>query len=203
LLVPVVVSVGAALALLAAAWFAWDREGLLAWKQAASAPVFFAAMSILPAVGLPLTPFYILAGATFGVPIGVCGSLIALTVNLTLCYLVARSLPQAWLQGVLSRFGTRFPNFDEPSSAVRFSILVKLTPGMPSLLKNYLIGLSGVPFKIYLGTSLITSLLYAVPLMILGNSLFDHDWNRSSVAIVLGVAAGAGAWLWRRRSQHQ
>jgi uncharacterized membrane protein YdjX (TVP38/TMEM64 family) len=203
LLLPVALAVAVALLLLAAAWFSWDREAVLAWKESASPPVFFAAMSILPAIGLPLTPFYIVAGATFGVPIGLLGSMIALTVNLALCYLIARSIPHAWLEGVMSRFGTKFPTFDEPSGAIRFSILVKLTPGVPMLLKNYLLGLSGVPFKVYLFTSLVTSLLYAVPLMILGNSLFDHDWNRSTVAIILGIAAGVGVWVWRRRSRRQ
>jgi uncharacterized membrane protein YdjX (TVP38/TMEM64 family) len=160
-------------------------------------------MAILPALGLPLTPFYIVAGATFGVPIGLLGSMIALAVNLTLSYFIARSIPQAWLEGVLSRFGTKLPAFDERSGAIRFSVLVKLTPGVPMLLKNYLLGLSGVPFNVYLATSLVTALLYAVPLMFLGNSLFDHDWSRSTVAIVVGLAAGAGVWLWRRRSRRQ
>jgi uncharacterized membrane protein YdjX (TVP38/TMEM64 family) len=203
LLLPVALAVAAALLLLAAAWFSWDREAVLAWKRSASPPLFFAAMAILPALGLPLTPFYIVAGATFGVPIGLIGSMIALAVNLTLSYFIARSIPQAWLEGVLSRFGTKLPAFDETSGAIRFSVLVKLTPGVPMLLKNYLLGLSGVPFKVYLLTSLVTALLYAVPLMILGNSLFDHDWSRSTVAIVVGLAAGAGVWLWRRRSRRQ
>jgi uncharacterized membrane protein YdjX (TVP38/TMEM64 family) len=200
---PVALAVAAALLLLAAAWFSWDREAVLAWKRSASPPLFFAAMAILPALGLPLTPFYIVAGATFGVPIGLLGSMIALAVNLTLSYFIARSIPQAWLEGVLSRFGTKLPAFDERSGAIRFSVLVKLTPGVPMLLKNYLLGLSGVPFNVYLATSLVTALLYAVPLMILGNSLFDHDWSRSTVAIVVGLAAGAGVWLWRRRSRRQ
>ncbi len=203
MLVPVAVAVAAALALLAAAWFAWDREAVLAWKESASPPLFFAAMSVLPAIGLPLTPFYIVAGATFGVWVGLAGSLIALAVNLALCYVAAKSIPRAWLNGVLEKFGTEFPKFEGTSGAVRFSVLVKLTPGVPMLIKNYLLGLSGVPFRIYLVTSLITSALYAVPLMVLGNSLFDHDWSESWVAVLLGVGAGVGVWLWRRRSKNQ
>jgi uncharacterized membrane protein YdjX (TVP38/TMEM64 family) len=189
--------------LLAAAWFAWDTEAILAWKESASPPLFFSAMALLPAVGLPLTPFYIIAGATFGVWVGLIGSLIALTVNLSICYVVAKSIPRAWLQNVLERFGTELPRFEQTSNAVRFSVLVKFTPGVPMLLKNYLLGLSGVPFKVYLFTSLVTSALYAVPLMVLGNSLFDHDWNKSRVALVLALAAGAGVWLWRRRAKRQ
>lgn len=203
ILLPVALAVAAALALLAAAWFAWDTQAVLAWKESASPPLFFAAMAILPGIGLPLTPFYIIAGATFGVWVGLVGSLIALSVNLSLCYIVARSIPRAWLHDVLERFGAEFPRFEQTSNAVRFSMLVKFTPGVPMLIKNYLLGLSGVPFKVYLITSLIASALYAVPLMVLGNSLFDHDWGRSWVAVVLGVGAGVGVWLWRRRSSRQ
>ncbi len=201
MLVPVALAVAAALALLAAAWFAWDREAVIAWKESASPPLFFAAMSVLPLIGLPLTPFYIVAGATFGVWVGLLGSMIALGVNVSLCYLVAKNIPRAWLHNVLERFGTELPTFEQTSGAVRFSMLVKLTPGVPMLLKNYLLGLSGVPFKVYLITSLVTSALYAVPLMVLGNSLFDHDWSESWFAVLLGVGAGVGVWLWRRRSK--
>jgi uncharacterized membrane protein YdjX (TVP38/TMEM64 family) len=199
----VVVAVAAALALLAAAWFAWDREAVLAWKESASPPLFFAAMAILPAFGVPLTPFYLIAGATFGVRNGLVGSLIALSLNLSICYLVARKIPRAWLHHAPNRFGQNFPNFEgeDKSGAVRFTMFVKLTPGVPMLLKNYLIGLSGVPFDVYLCTSLVTSAAYAVPLMLLGDSLFDHSFRKASIAVVLALVAVAGVWFWRRQTR--
>lgn len=194
----VALATGAALALLAAVVFAWDREAVLAWKQSASPLLFFAAMSILPAIGLPLTPFYVIAGATFGVPAGLLGSMLALTTNLSLCYVVARHIPRTWLEGVLERFGAEFPTFEQTSGAIRFSLLVKLTPGVPMLVKNHLLGLSGVPFNVYLGTSVITSMAYAVPLMLLGSSLFEHSRRTWAVGLLLLVISAATVYFWRR-----
>lgn len=201
LLVCAVLAALAALALIASAVLAWDREAVLAWKRSASPPLFFAAMAVLPALGMPLTPFYVIAGATFGVAIGLFGSLIALTLNLVLCYFIARKLPRAWLHRVVQRVGYELPRFDRgEDGAVRFALFVKFTPGVPMFLKNYLLGLSGVPFNVYLATSLVVAALYAVPLMVLGSSLFQHDWRRSAVAVLVAALAGIGVWLWRRRS---
>lgn len=201
MLVPVVLALGAALALIAAAVFAWDREAILAWKENASPALFFAAMSLLPAIGLPLTPFYVVAGATFGLPIGLLGSMLALSVNLSLCYVVAKLIPRARLERVLERFGAELPTFEQTGGAVRFSLLVKFTPGVPMLLKNYLVGLSGVPFKVYLWTSLVTSMLYAVPLMGLGSSLFEHSFRRIWPIALLVVAAGVAVYFWRAKAR--
>jgi uncharacterized membrane protein YdjX (TVP38/TMEM64 family) len=195
--------VGAALLLLVAAlavWFAWDREAVRAWKENASPLAFFSAMAILPAFGVPLTPFYIVAGATFGLRSGLLASAIALTVNLILSYVVARRALRNWLQRLLQRFDYKFPDFEREQGALRFALLVKLTPGVPMVLKNYLLGMSGVPFGTYLAVSLFTAALYAVPLMALGNSLFQHDSRRAWVAAVLIAVAVAIAWFWRRHN---
>src|SRR5262249_18355238 len=56
----------AAAAVALVAWSVWDREAMAAWKRQLAPFPFFVAMTVLPAFGLPLTPFLVLAGATFG-----------------------------------------------------------------------------------------------------------------------------------------
>jgi len=194
---------GSALLLLlvaAAVWFAWDREAVRAWKEGASPLAFFTAMAILPAFGVPLTPFYIIAGATFGLRLGLLISAFAVAFNLAISYFVAQHALRDWLQRLMQRFDYEFPDFERGKGALRFTLLVKLTPGVPMFLKNYLLGMSGVPFGIYLGTSLFTAALYAVPLMALGNSLFQHDSKRAWLAVTLVLTAAIIAWVWRRHS---
>src|SRR6188472_154640 len=59
-------------------WSAWDDRTLLAWKRDANPLVFFTGMAIAPLVGVPMTPLFVIAGATFGVSLGLVGSAAAL-----------------------------------------------------------------------------------------------------------------------------
>src|SRR5689334_15300021 len=93
-------------------WSVWDREAMAAWKRELSPFPFFVGMTILPAFGLPLTPFLVLAGATFGVRVALIGSGIAIGLNLAACYWVARSAIRPWLESLLKRFGYELPNFE-------------------------------------------------------------------------------------------
>ena len=183
------------------AWSAWDRDAIMAWKEEAGALPFFGAMAVLPAVGMPITPFFVLAGATFGVGPGLLGSGVALGLNLTLCYAIARSGLRPKLGSLLRRFEYELPDFKETEkSALRFTLLVKLTPGAPAVAKNYLLGLTGVPFPLYFAASMLITGAYAVLFVVVGVSLFDHATHRLLVAaVVVAVALALGLWWWRRR----
>ena len=58
-------------------WNAWDHQAFIAWREEAGVVPFFLAMALLPALGVPITPFFIVAGATFGTFVGLTGSAIA------------------------------------------------------------------------------------------------------------------------------
>src|SRR5690554_5176852 len=58
---------------------------------------FFLAMAVLPTVGFPVTPFYLLAGATFGVWLSLAGTALAQALNLILAYWMSRR----YLRGVI------------------------------------------------------------------------------------------------------
>jgi uncharacterized membrane protein YdjX (TVP38/TMEM64 family) len=185
------------------AWWAWDRDAIMAWKEEAGALPFFGAMAVLPAVGMPITPFFVLAGATFGVGPGLLGSGVALGLNLTLCYAVARSGLRPKLESLLRRFDYELPDFGgTEKSALRFTLLVKLAPGAPAVVKNYLLGLTGVPFPLYFAASMLITGVYAVLCVVVGVSLFDHATHRLLLvaAVAVAVVLAVGLWWWRRRS---
>ena len=107
------------LAVLAAVtWWAWDRGVMTGWKEEAGPVTFFGAMAVLPAIGMPITPFLVLAGATFGVGPGLLGSALALGVNLTLCYAIARSALRPWLESLLRRFEYELPDSSSEREAL-------------------------------------------------------------------------------------
>jgi uncharacterized membrane protein YdjX (TVP38/TMEM64 family) len=179
-------------------WSRWDREALLAWKREAGPFRYFAAMALLPAVGVPITPFFMVAGALFGARLGLLGSALALAANLTLCHRLAAGALRPRFAKVLERFDA-FPDFAAQSrGALRFTLLVKFAPGLPAAAKNYLLGLAGVPFATYFAVSMTLTGGLGVALVLLGESLFEHDL-RLLTALLVTLALIAAVLLWLRK----
>jgi len=188
------------LGLLALVWAVWDHDALLGWTARARPVPFFAVMAVVPALGVPMTPFFILAGATFGAPIACLGSAIAIVANLTLCYALARGRLRSWTEAVFRRFDYELPDFTkERRGSVRFSLLVKLAPGIPGALKHYALALTGVPFTSYLIVSGLVTGTYAAALILLGQSLFEHELRRALPVIAILVVLALGLWWWQKR----
>lgn len=188
---------------LIALWLAWDREALLARWQSAGPLPFFAVMAILPAFGAPLTPFVIVAGATFGRRLGLIGTWTALAANLALCYALAQAL-RPWLAALLARFDYRLPRFERPNQgAVRFTLAVKATPGVPAFVKNYGLGVAGVPFAAYFVLSMLITGFYATSLVMVGDSLLSHRAGRAAAVALVVLACAFALWRRFRRSRDE
>jgi len=190
----------AIVALLALFWSIWNGDTVRALKEEAGPLTFFAAMAVLPAFGFPLTPFFVIAGATFGARPGLVGSTLAFSLNLAICYWVARTGLRRVLYSLFERLDYQIPDFERTSQgAFRFVALVKMAPGVPGFAKNYLLGLVGVPFWTFFVASLLFTGLYAAALTVLGESLGEHDLTRTLVAAIVLLALASGWWFWRRR----
>lgn len=191
---------GAAIVIGALLWAVWQGGLVRRWKEDAQAIPFFAAMAILPAIGVPMTPFFVVAGVTFGVGLGLLGSATALAVNVAACYWIARSALRGPTEKLVRRFGYDLPALDpQKTSALRFTLLVKLAPGLPTFAKNYVLGLAEVPFALYFVASMVTTGLYGASLIFLGESMFEHDIRLSAIAAALLAAVVLGVWTWRNR----
>lgn len=193
----------AVLALLGALWLATDRQAVMEWKEQAGPVPFFIALAILPAVGLPTTPFFVVAGAFYGPWIALAGSAAAIAANLALCYAISKSTLRPWLERLIGR--TRFNPPDMRSSArraVRFTLLVRIAPGPPTFAKSYLLGMAGVPFATYFGVSFAVTYLYAASFIVLGDSILDRNWAAGGIALGVLALAAAAVWWIRRRRRH-
>jgi uncharacterized membrane protein YdjX (TVP38/TMEM64 family) len=190
--------VAGAAAVLLAAWLAWDREALSVWRREAGPLPFFAAMALVPAIGVPITPFFVMAGAMFGTQLGLLGSWLALGLNLAGCYGIARRM-RPRLESLMRRFDYELPHFGErENGAVRFTLAVKLMPGVPAFVKNYALGMAGVPFAVYFGWSMLITGLYATALVLIGESLIEHRSDRAILAAAVVVALAIAIRWWRR-----
>ncbi|MDF3919887.1 VTT domain-containing protein [Salinicola salarius] len=183
-------------------WGGFPREALETLHPLA----LLIAMAGLPALGIPMTPFYILAGLRFGVPGGLLFSAVATLLNLLLCYAIASGQLRPVLRTSIER---RFPALagldDARQDAWRVTFLIKLVPGVPMFLKHYALGVAGVPLSIFLSVALLTTGPYGAAFVVLGQSALTGNVGQAMVAagllalIVTAVNIGLGRRA-RRRS---
>jgi uncharacterized membrane protein YdjX (TVP38/TMEM64 family) len=170
-----------------------DAETLRAWTREAPPVPFFLAQALLPLIGVPSTPFFIMAGAAFGVPTALIGTLLGVALNLAMSHWIASSGLRPVLVSLLARGRYRLPEIG-PGHGARFTLMVRLFPAMPAFMKNYLLCLAGVPFAVFFPISMVTSCLYAVSFVLLGESILKQDLR----LLVPAVAGLVIFWLLSR-----
>ncbi len=152
--------------------------------------LFFSAMVLLPLGPFPASVLFVLAGVRFGTFGGFIAGILALALNMTVGYWIARHVVREPLIRWLALRGHQVPQFDR-SDELQFLLLFRVTPGTPLFLQNYILGLAGVRFRLYLPVSLVTQAPYVFGFVWLGQSLTQTGaWK-----IVLAVAGGAAAVL--------
>jgi uncharacterized membrane protein YdjX (TVP38/TMEM64 family) len=198
-------AVGAIL-LAAAVLVAWglDLRALLAQGldliRGMGPGAFFAAMAVLPAVGVPLSAFALTAGPVFGQQLGmglvVFLCLLAITLNMALTYFLARRALRPFLEKLFARLGYRMPQAGT-EDATDLIILLRVT-GLPFLVQNYLLGLAGLPFGKYLLVSCLVSWPINVAFILFGDALLQGRGKVALVAFCLIVALTAATHLLKK-----
>jgi len=170
---------------------------LLEWIAQAPPGVLFAALVLLPLVGIPVSPVWIAVGLRMGTFWGTLIALAALLVNFTLAYGLAIRFIRGRLRTWLESRGKALPAMT-PGDETRWIVLVRIAPGFPLFLQNYLLGMAGVGFIRYLILSLPIQGLYAFLFISLGTSLSGSGLWRAVIAVSGLVAAGLLVGLLRR-----
>ena len=147
-------------------------EGLGPWAGAVFVLVYAAASVLL----LPVWILTVAAGAVFGVA---RGSVLVLA-GATLGALAAFALARTALRERIRRAARAYPSFETLDHAIaaqggRIVFLVRLSPVFPFVYVNYLFGLTAIPARTYL----VTTILGMIPATV--------------VYVALGASAGAAA----------
>ncbi len=163
--------------------------------------VFFAAQALLPAVGVPQTAFSLTAGSLFGaqlgLPVVLLWSTLALIANMALSYWLASRLLRPVLEKLMMRLGYRLPAV-QSGDVTDVIVLLRVTPGSPFPVQNYLLGLARVPFGKYLLISTLISGPLNAAFLCFGEALVQGRGRVALVALLLILALLAATHLLRK-----
>ena len=130
----------------------------LALVRGAGPVVFFLAMAVLPAVGAPQMAFSLTAGSLFGAQLGmglvVLFASLAMFFNMALAYWMASRVLRPVLEALLGRLGYKIPQVAS-GDETDLIVLLRVTPGIPFPVQNYLLGLARAKFGRYLLLSIV------------------------------------------------
>lgn len=173
----------------------------MAAVRAAGPLAFFSAMAIFPGLGAPMLAFSLpvgtIFGPTLGMPLVVFWSLVATVVNMTLTYALARRGLRPVLAALVRRLGYQLPQV-ESGDLTDLIVILRLTPGIPFLVQNYLLGLADVPAGRYLKVSSLFVLPQATAFVLFGNALMSGQGKLILATVGLLIALAAGTHLVRR-----
>jgi uncharacterized membrane protein YdjX (TVP38/TMEM64 family) len=118
----------------------------------------------------------------------------AITFNLVMTYVLARWVLRPWLEKLMTRLGYALPKI-EAGDLTDLTIIVRVTPGTPFFVQNYLLGLANVPFGKYLLISCVVQAIYTPAFVLFGDALL-HGRGRMALlaASLLVVAVVATHW---------
>lgn len=142
----------------------------------------FTSIAVLPGLILPVAPLLTLAGLwgqEHGPWISSLYCTVALSLNLSWTYWIARGPARVLIQKFLKRFKYELPT-KPPTNLMQWALIVRLTPGVPFIFSNYGLGLVRMPFLPYL--------LISVP--VLGVTGCGY------VLVFAGIFGGQWKYLW-------
>jgi uncharacterized membrane protein YdjX (TVP38/TMEM64 family) len=156
--------------------------------RSAGPTMFFLSMAVLPAAGAPLSFFTLTAGSVFGpqlgMPLVLALSLVSITVNMVLGYLLANRVLRPPMQSLLTRLGYKVPQLDS-GDASDLIVLLRATPGMPFPVQNYLLGLAATPFSRYLVVSCLIVFPINTAIVFFGEALLQGKGRLALLALLL------------------
>lgn len=161
-------------------------------------------MAILPVFGFPIGLVYLVAGARFG-PIE--GSLIVTAVtafHLVGSYYVGRSFLRGPIERFIQKRHHHLPQVPHDEQLL-VCVVAALVPGLPYVVRNYLLALAGVRLKIMFWVCLPIYVARSIATIMLGD--LSGDPTRRGLFILLAVdglkLAICAIVIWRLRVHHR
>ncbi|MES1166408.1 MAG: VTT domain-containing protein, partial [Pseudomonadota bacterium] len=145
--------------------------------------------------------FALTAGTAFserlGMPVVVGCALAAVTFNFLLTYGLARWALRPLVEKLVVRFGYKLPEVEAGDSA-DLVLILRLTPGIPFFVQNYLSGLAEVNFRKYALLSCLIVWPFNAAVVVFSDAVIHGRGRLAITAGMLLVAVGAATHLARK-----
>jgi uncharacterized membrane protein YdjX (TVP38/TMEM64 family) len=172
-----------------------------AWSELKTMPplVYFTAMTLICILPVPISPFYLAAGPLFGFKTALLWIAPAVAVNQILAHALTDGVMRPSLEALLSQRGYLIPRPKTEREESLLTALIRVTPGVPYAVQNWILGLAGVDRTRYLAISWPIQMLYAIAWVMLGESAFEGRAGTAMVAIGLVIVLALVArWTGQR-----
>jgi len=151
----------------------------------------FAAIVILPGFPVPMSALLFLAGTVWRQqPVVACAiALTGMALNMSWTYWAAARPARGLVEMLLRRSALRIPQLPRDNQ-LRTLLILRLTPGIPLFVQNYLLGFLHVPFRLYLPVSMACSGLIASGVVLSGAGVAGGNFTPAITGvglIVVGV----------------
>jgi uncharacterized membrane protein YdjX (TVP38/TMEM64 family) len=194
--------VAAVLTVLAYSKFDWSAitRAIDQWNPVAVLPL----MAVLPVFGFPIVAVYLVAGARFGPVLGGVVVTAVTAVHLLASFALANSFLRRAVERFVARRHVHLPEIP-PDEHAAVALIAVLVPGIPYVVRNYLLPLAGVRLRVYFWVCLPIYVARSYVTILLGD--LSGDPNRTRLLVLLGVEAikvvVCGFVIWRLRQHHR
>jgi len=147
------------------------------------------AFMVLPLFGAPISVFLIATGLRFGFPIGVLVTSLSSTVHHLIAFQVAHGRLRKSVQAMIARKGRKIPDL-APEHQAGWAALFAAIAGPPYAVKLYLLALTNIRFRIYMGVGVPVYTLCSMPMIAAGSMAgrFNGWWfSLAGVVIAAGL----------------
>jgi uncharacterized membrane protein YdjX (TVP38/TMEM64 family) len=165
----------------------------------------FLALVILPGLPVPTSLLMLTAGVVWREqPVMACGlCMLALALNFTWTYWLAAGPARRLVEKLLTATSLKIPELPH-GDHLKLILVLRLTPGIPLFLQNYLLGFLRAPFYLYLPVSLLCTGIIGSGVILSGAGLADGNLKWAITGVSLIVLGGVfthlvRGWLERRK----
>ncbi len=116
----------------------------------------FCALVVLPGLPFPTSALFVIAGVVWkDRPVMACAlCMAAIAANMSWTYWLAAGIGRKLVLRLLTLTRFEMPDYGRESD-LRIILILRLVPGFPLFLQNYILGLLHVPFRLYLPVSVV------------------------------------------------